>query len=83
MIRVKRIIADSIKDHLIPHVSPLETPKKMYDALARLFESQNINQRMTLRTQLKNVNMDKSENVQVYLSNNSSMQLEIWWRKKK
>ena len=39
MIRAKRIIADSIKDHLIPHVSPLETPKKMYDALSRLFES--------------------------------------------
>jgi len=49
MIRAKRIIADSIKDHLIPHVSPLDTPKNMYDSLARLFESQNINRRMTLR----------------------------------
>ena len=39
MIRAKRIIVDSIKDHLIPHVSPLETPMKMYDALSRLFES--------------------------------------------
>ncbi len=67
-IRAKRIIVDSIKDHLIPHVSPLETPKKMYDALATLFESQNINRRMTLRTQLKDVKMDKSENVQAYLT---------------
>ena len=25
----KRIIADSIKDHLIPHVSSLKTPKSM------------------------------------------------------
>ena len=25
--RAKRIIADSIKDHLIPHVSSLKTPK--------------------------------------------------------
>ena len=25
--RVKRIIVDSIKDHLIPHVSSLKTPK--------------------------------------------------------
>ncbi len=77
MIRTKRIIADSIKDHLIPHVSPLETPMKMYDAFARLFESQNINQRMTLRTQLKNVKVDKSENVQAYLSRVSQIKEQL------
>jgi hypothetical protein len=38
LIRAKRIIADSIKDHLIPHVSPLKTPKEMFDALSRLYE---------------------------------------------
>ena len=27
LIKAKRIIADSIKDHLIPHVSSLRTPK--------------------------------------------------------
>ena len=27
MVKAKRIIADSIKDHLIPHVSSLKTPK--------------------------------------------------------
>ena len=30
---VKRIIANSIKDHLIPQVSSLKTPKAMFDAL--------------------------------------------------
>ena len=29
LIKAKRIIADSIKDHLIPHVSSLRTPKEM------------------------------------------------------
>ena len=43
MIRAKRIIADSIKDNLIPHVSSLKTPKKMFDALTKLFEGKNIN----------------------------------------
>lgn len=32
MIRAKRIIADYIKDHLIPQVSSLKTPKAMFDA---------------------------------------------------
>ena len=51
----KRIIADSIKDHLIPKVSSLKTPKAMFDALTKLFEGKNIIRKMTLRTQLKNV----------------------------
>ena len=57
MVKAKRIIANSIKDHLIPHVSSLKTPKKMFDALSRLYEGKNINRKMMLRTQLKNVKM--------------------------
>ena len=55
MVMEKRIVADSIKDHLIPHVSSLKTPKSMFDAITKLFEGKNINQKMTLRNQLKNV----------------------------
>ena len=57
MVKAKRIIVDSIKDHLIPHVSSLKTPKQMFDALSGFFEGKNIKQKMTLRTQLKNVKM--------------------------
>ena len=49
LVMAKRIIVDSIKDHLIPHVSSLKTPKEMFDALTKLFEWKNINQNMTLR----------------------------------
>ena len=37
MIKAKRIKADSIKDHLIPHVSSRRTPKEMFDTLSNLF----------------------------------------------
>ena len=57
----KRIIANSIKDHLIPQVSSLKTPKEMFDALTKLFEGKNINQKMTLRNQLKNLNIQNAE----------------------
>ena len=50
-----RIIADYIKDHLIPQVSSLKTPKAMFDAITKLFEGKNINRKMTLRNQLKNL----------------------------
>ena len=55
LVKAKRTIADSIKDHLIPHVQSLKTPKEEFDSLMKLFEGKNINQKMTLRNQLKNL----------------------------
>jgi hypothetical protein len=67
-IRAKRIIADSIKDHLNPYVSSKKTPKEMFDALNKLYEGTNINQKMNLITQLKNTRMQKGESIQEYFS---------------
>lgn len=36
-----RILIDSVKDHLIPHISQLKTAKQIYDALTGLFETNN------------------------------------------
>ena len=47
LVKAKRIIAYSIKDHLIPHVSSLKTPKEMFDSLTKLFEGKNINNLMS------------------------------------
>jgi hypothetical protein len=40
MIRAKRIIADSIKDHLIPRVSSKNNPKYMFDDITKMYEGQ-------------------------------------------
>ena len=63
LVMAKRIIVDSIKDHLIPQVSPLKTPKEMFDALTKLFEGKNINRKMNLRNQLKNVKIQNAETI--------------------
>jgi hypothetical protein len=68
MIRAKRIIANSIKDHLIPQVSSKETLKEMFDSLYKMYEGRNINRKINLRNQLKNVKMKKGETVQDYFS---------------
>jgi hypothetical protein len=65
-VKAKRILTDSIKDHLIPNVSELKTLKEMFDALTRLYESKNTSQKLTLRYQLRNVTMNKSEIVSNY-----------------
>ena len=68
LIRAKRIIADSIRDHMIPIVSSNKTPKEMYDALSQLFEGKNISRKMNLRNSLKSMNMAKGESVHDYFS---------------
>jgi hypothetical protein len=40
-VKAKRILTDSIKDHLIPNVSKLKTPKEMFNSLTKLYESKN------------------------------------------
>ena len=49
LVKAKKIIVDSIKDHLIPEVSSLKKPKEMFDSLTNLFEGKNINQKLPLR----------------------------------
>ena len=82
MIKAKRIIDDSIKDHLIPQVSSRRTPKEMFDAMSSLFEGRNINRKMTLRNQLKSVKVQKSETMhtsQDYLKSRSNWKLLVTW----
>ena len=55
-------------------MSSLKTPIEMFDSLTKLFEGNNINQKMTLRNQLKNV-----ETIQSYFTRVSQIkeQLEV------
>jgi hypothetical protein len=73
MIREKRIIIDSIKDHLIPHVSSKKKPNHMFGAISKLFEGKNNSHKMTLRMQLKNVKMQSSETIQSYFTRVSQL----------
>ena len=61
--KAKKIFADSITNHLIPQVSSLKTPKEMFDSFTKLFEWKNINQNMTLRKQLKDVNIQNAKTI--------------------
>ena len=42
LVKAKKIIADSITNHLIPQVSSLKTLKDMFDSLTKIFEGKNI-----------------------------------------
>jgi hypothetical protein len=58
-------------------VSLKKTPKEMFDALNKLYEGKNINQKMNLRIQLKNTRMQKEESIQEYFSRISQFKEQL------
>ena len=77
LVRAKRIIADSVKDHLIPHISSMKTTKEMFDALSHLYEERNIYRKMPLRTQLKNAKMQNSKSIHAFFARISQINEQI------
>jgi hypothetical protein len=65
-INAMSIIVDSIKDHLIPYISHLDSSKKMYDALTNLFSVRNIGQVMSLKNELHDMKMNDDDNITLY-----------------
>ena len=77
LVKAKKIIVDSIKNHLIPQVSSLKKPKEMFDSLTKLFKGKNINQKMTLRNQLKNEKIHNAETIQSYFTRVSQIKEQL------
>ena len=77
LVKDKKIIADSIMEHLVPQVSYLKTPKDMFDSFTELFEGLNINQNITLRNQLKNVKIQNAETIQSYFMKVSQIKEQL------
>ena len=50
--KVRKIMVDSLKNHLVPHISKLKTAKAMFDSLKNLFENNNTSRALALRHQL-------------------------------
>jgi hypothetical protein len=60
-IKARKIIIYSVRDHLLPRISTLKTAYLMYDALKKMFESNNTNRALTLKHQLQNLRMTKDD----------------------
>jgi hypothetical protein len=66
-INAMSIIVDSVKDHLIPYISHLDSSKKMYDALTKLFSIKNIGQVMSMMNELRDMKMNDDDSITSYL----------------
>ena len=77
LVKAKNIIADSITDQLVPQVYSLKTLKEMFDSLTKLFEGKNINQKMILRNQLKNVKIQNAKTIHSYFKRVSQIKEQL------
>jgi hypothetical protein len=70
------IIVDSIKDHLIPYISHLDSSKKMYDALTN-FSVRNIGQIMSLKSELRDMKMNDDDSITSYFARISQLRDQL------
>ena len=62
--KAKKIIVDSLQDHLLAYVGNLRKSKEMYDNIVGMYEVKNLSHIMDLKNQLKESKMHKGETIQ-------------------
>jgi hypothetical protein len=65
-VKARKIIIYSVRDHLLPRIATLKTTYEMYDALKKMFESNNTNRALTLKHQLQNIKMTKVDTIATF-----------------
>jgi S-adenosylmethionine synthetase len=76
-INAMSIIVDSMKDHLRPYISHLDSYNKMYDSLTNLFSVKNIGQVMSLKNELCDMKMNDDDNITYYFVRISQLRDQI------
>jgi hypothetical protein len=76
-INAMSIIVDSVKDHLIPYISHLDSSKNMYDALTNLFSVRNIGQVMSLKNELCDMKMNDDGSITSYFVRISQLRYQL------
>ena len=72
-----RILIDAVKYHLVPHISQKKKTKNIFGVLKKLFENNNINRALSLRQQLSDIKMTKSDLVASHLMNISKLRDQL------
>lgn len=68
MAKAKCIILDGVKDHVILHIVEKNTAKEMWDTLTTLYQGTSVQRKMLLENQLQSYQMQKGEQIDLYLS---------------
>ena len=75
--RAQRITLDGVKDNPIPHLAEKKTAKEMWEALTKLYQSDNQNHKIVLRDKLYSTKIAKGESVTSYLTSLTQLRDEM------
>lgn len=65
----RRIIYDSMKERIMPVITPLKIPKECFDALVKLYEAKAPSHKRLLKSQLCTLKMEKDKFVNSFFMN--------------
>ena len=66
VVKSRKIIIDSVRDHLLPRIANLKTTCEMYETLKNMFESNNTLKALALKNQLQHIKMIKADSVATF-----------------
>lgn len=75
--KAKRFIYDSVKDHLIPIISPLKNVKECYNALVKLFEIKTPSRKRALKSKLRSIKMTKDDTIATFFTKISQLKDQL------
>jgi hypothetical protein len=76
-VKAKRVLLESVKDHLIPHIVEKTSAKEMYDALVGLYQNKNTCRMLHLKHQLQIVRMTSEDTIVSYLMKITQIQDQL------
>ena len=71
--KAKWIIYDSMKDNLMPIITPLKTVKECFDTMTNLYLKKAPSQKRELKNKIQNLNMEKYDILASFLTNISQV----------
>jgi hypothetical protein len=75
--KAKRMICDSMRDHIIPHLNGRTCAYEMWETLCKLYESSNENQNLVLHDGLRRIRMLEDDLVTSFLGRYTQIKDEL------
>ena len=68
VVKVRRILLEGVRDHIVSILHRKATPYAMCEALTDLFQSSSDHRKLVLKDKLRKIKMEKGENIPKYLT---------------
>ena len=66
--KARRIIYDSVKEHIMPIITPLKTAKECFNTLVKLYKTKATNHKGLLKSQLHYLKIAKDESMNSFFT---------------